>query len=82
MPSVPFSLRQCRLGIDYKCRFSCGRGTGFNYLEKSQLVFGDKTELQPGIVFAVDGSVNVSKTFGAQVGDSFVITKDGYVQLI
>ena len=82
MPSVPFSLRQCRLGIDYKCRFSCGRGTGFNYLEKSQLVFGDKTELQPKIVFAVDGSVNVSKTFGAQVGDSFVITKDGYVQLI
>lgn len=61
MPSVPFSLRQCRLGIDYKCRFSCGRGTGFNYLEKSQLVFGDKTELQPGIVFAVDGSVNASK---------------------
>jgi|TARA_B100000315_G_scaffold150800_1_gene139549 hypothetical protein len=51
-------------------------------LEKSQLVFGDKTELQPKIVFAVDGSVNVSKTFGAQVGDSFVITKDGYVQLI
>jgi hypothetical protein len=51
-------------------------------LEKSQLVFGDKTELQPKIVFAVDGSVNVSKTFRAQVGDSFVITKDGYVQLI
>ena len=82
VPSVPFSLSQYRLGIDYRWRFSCGSGTGFNYLEKSQLVFGDKTELQPKIVFAVDGSVNVSKTFGAQVGDSSVITKDGYVQLI
>ena len=82
MPSAPFSLSQCRLGIDYRCRLSCGRGTGFNYLEKSQLVFGDKTELQPKIVFAVDGSVNVSKTFRAQLGDSFVITKDVYEQLI
>ena len=82
MPSVPFSLSQCRLGIDYRYRLSCGRGTGFTYLEKSQLVFGDKTELQPGIVLAVDGSVNVSKTFRAQVGDSFVITKDVYEQLI
>ena len=82
MPSVPFSLSQCRLGIDYRCRLSCGRGTGSNYLEKSQLVFGDKTELKPGIVLAVDGSVNVSKTFRAKVRDSFVITKDVYEQLI
>ena len=82
MPSAPFSLSQCRSGIDYRCRLNCGRGTGSNYLEKSQLVFGDKTELKPGIVLAVDGSVNVSKTFRAQVGDSFVITKDGYEQLI
>ena len=51
-------------------------------LVKSQLVFGDKTELKPRIVLALDGSVNVSKTFRAQLGDSFVITKDGYEQLI
>ena len=82
MPSVPFSLSQCRLGIDYRYRLSCRRRTGSNYLEKSQLVFGDKTELKPGIVLTVDGSVNVSKTFRAQVGDSFVITKDVYEQLI
>jgi len=37
--------------------------------------------LQPGMVLAVDGSVNVSKSFRAQVGDSFVITKEGYEQL-
>ncbi len=51
-------------------------------LGKSQLVFGDKTELKPGIVLAVDGCVNVSKTFRAKVRDSFVITKDVYEQLI
>ena len=82
MPSVPFSLSQFRSGIDYRYRLSCRRRTGSNYLEKSQLVFGDKTELKPGIVLTVDGSVNVSKTFRAQIGDSFVITKDVYEQLI
>ncbi len=62
-------------GFDYP--FRCGRGTGFSFLEKPQLVFGDKTVLQPGMVFAVDGSV-CSDDFRAQVGDSFIITDDGY----
>ncbi|MEK6217073.1 MAG: M24 family metallopeptidase, partial [Boseongicola sp.] len=62
-------------GFDYP--FRCGRATGFSFLEKPQLVTGDKTVLQPGMVFAVDGSVTVEK-FRAQVGDSFIITEDGY----
>lgn len=62
-------------GYDYP--FRCGRGTGFSFLEKPQLVFGDRTELQAGMVFAVDGSV-CTDTFRAQVGDSFIITEDGY----
>ena len=62
-------------GYDYP--FRCGRGTGFSFLEKPQLVTGDKTILQPGMVFAVDGSVSVD-TFRAQVGDSFILTDDGY----
>ena len=41
--------------------FRCGRGTGFSFLEKPQLVTGDKTILQPGMVLAVDGSVSVKK---------------------
>ena len=41
----------------YDFPFRCGRGTGFSFLEKPQLVSGDKTVLQPGMVFAVDGSV-------------------------
>ena len=62
-------------GYDYP--FRCGRATGFSFLEKPQLVTGDTTILQPGMVLAIDGSVAVD-TFRAQVGDSFIITEDGY----
>lgn len=57
--------------------FRCGRATGFSFLERPQLVTGDTTVLQPGMVLAVDGSVSVTG-FRAQVGDSFIITEDGY----
>ena len=66
-------------GFDYP--FRCGRATGYSYLESPQLVFGDKTVLQPGMVFAVDGSVTLDRTFRAQVGDSFIVTEDGYEQI-
>jgi len=65
-------------GFDYP--FRCGRATGFSFLEKPQLVTGDKTVLQPGMVLAVDGSVAI-ETFRAQVGDSFILTDDGYEQI-
>ena len=60
----------------YEYPFRCGRGTGFSFLEKPQLVFGDKTRLRPGMVLAVDGSVS-SDDFRAQVGDSFILTENG-----
>jgi Xaa-Pro aminopeptidase len=62
-------------GYDYP--FRCGRGTGFSYLEQPQLVTGDSTVLQPGMVLAVDGSVSTD-SLRAQVGDSFIVTADGY----
>ncbi|MGI9352633.1 MAG: M24 family metallopeptidase [Rhizobiaceae bacterium] len=65
-------------GFEYP--FRCGRATGFSFLETPQLVTGDKTVLKPGMVLAVDGSVSID-TFRAQVGDSFIITKDGYEPL-
>ena len=64
----------------YEYPFRCGRGTGFSYLEIPQLVTGDRTVLEPGMVLAVDGSVSTS-SFRAQVGDSFIITDDGYEAL-
>jgi len=64
-------------GAGYEYPFRCGRATGFSFLEKPQLVTGDKTILQPGMVLAVDGSVSVD-TFRAQIGDSVIITDTGY----
>ena len=64
----------------YEYPFRCGRGTGFSYLEQPQLVTGDRTVIQPGMVLAVDGSVSTT-SFRAQVGDSFIITGDGYEAL-
>jgi len=63
-------------GYDYP-RFRCGRGTGFSFLEKPELVVGDKTVLKTGMVFTVDGCT-YGKNFRAQVGDSVIITDDGY----
>ena len=61
----------------YDFPFRCGRATGFSYLESPQLSDGDKTLLEPGMVLAVDGSVNEPGFFRAQVGDSLVVTEDG-----
>ena len=67
-------------GAGYDFPFRCGRATGFSFLESPQLVAGDKTIIQPGMVLAVDGSV-LTESFRAQVGDSVVITDDGYDML-
>ena len=67
-------------GAGFEYPFRCGRATGFSFLEKPQLVTGDETVLQPGMVLAVDGSVAVDD-FRAQVGDSFILTEDGYEQI-
>ncbi|MFT4715332.1 MAG: Xaa-Pro dipeptidase [Paracoccaceae bacterium] len=75
--SVHAAYAEVIQGAGYDYPFRCGRATGFSFLEKPQLVTGDTTILQPGMVLAVDGSVSV-QTFRAQVGDSFIITEDGY----
>ena len=56
--------------------FRCGRGTGYSFLERPQLVTGDRTVLRAGMVLAVDGSVSADG-FRAQVGDSFIVTEAG-----
>lgn len=75
--SVHAAYAEVIQGAGFEYPFRCGRATGFSFLETPQLVTGDTTILQPGMVLAVDGSVSVD-TFRAQIGDSFIITKDGY----
>ncbi|MBO6791238.1 MAG: aminopeptidase P family protein [Dinoroseobacter sp.] len=78
--SVHAAYAEVIQGAGYEYPFRCGRATGFSFLESPQLVTGDTTILQPGMVLAVDGSVSV-KTFRAQVGDSFIITQTGWEPL-
>lgn len=75
--SVHAAYAQVIQGAGYEYPFRCGRATGFSFLESPQLVTGDRTILEPGMVLAVDGSVSV-ETFRAQIGDSFIITDDGH----
>ncbi len=78
--SVHAAYAEVIQGAGYEYPVRCGRATGFSFLESPQLVTGDTTILQPGMVLAVDGSVSV-KTFRAQVGDSFIITQTGWEPL-
>ena len=65
-------------GFEYP--FRCGRATGFSFLESPQLVTGDETVIEPGMVFAVDGAV-ATDSFRAQVGDTVIVTEDGWEQV-
>ena len=79
--SVHAAYAEVIQGAGFEYPFRCGRATGFSFLEAPQLVTGDRTILQPGMVLAVDGSVTLAGAFRAQVGDSFIVTEDGYEQI-
>jgi len=64
-------------GICYRT----GRGVGFSYLERPEFKDGDHTVLQAGMTFAVDGGITIEGEFGARVGDSIVVTHDGFEYL-
>jgi Xaa-Pro aminopeptidase len=64
-------------GICYRT----GRGVGYSFLEQPEFKDGDKTPLQAGMTFAVDGGITIPGKFGARVGDSIVVTEDGFEYL-
>ena len=66
------------MGTNYPFRLA--RATGYRFLENPQLIRVYMTILEPGMVFAVDGSV-LMNDFRAQVGDSFIIIETGYEQI-
>jgi len=61
--------------------YRTGRGVGYSFLEDPQLKAGDTTVLQPGMTIAVDGGITVPGSFGARIGDSIVVTDDGFEYL-
>ena len=64
-------------GICYRT----GRGVGYSFLEQPEFKEGDKTPLQAGMTFAVDGGITIDGQFGARVGDSIVVTENGFEYL-
>jgi Xaa-Pro aminopeptidase len=58
--------------------YRTGRSVGFSLIEKPELKVGDQTVLQPGMTFAVDGAVSIPEKAAARVGDSIVVTDDGF----
>ncbi|MEN8211130.1 MAG: Xaa-Pro peptidase family protein [Thermodesulfobacteriota bacterium] len=61
--------------------YRTGRSVGFSLIEQPELKSGDKTVLKAGMTFAVDGAVSIPETTAARVGDSIVVTKNGFEYL-
>ena len=61
----------------YETGYRTGRSIGMAYLESPELKQGDKTVLQPGMTFAVDGGISVDGELGGRIGDSIVVTETG-----
>lgn len=61
----------------YPIPFRAGRSIGFSVNAPPQLAYGDKTVLEKGMTFAVDGGAD-GRNYRAQVGDSILVTENGY----
>ncbi len=61
----------------YQTGYRTGRSIGMAYLESPELKEGDKTILQAGMTFAVDGGISVDGELGGRIGDSIVVTESG-----
>ena len=61
----------------FETGYRTGRSIGMAYLESPELKQGDKTVLQAGMTFAVDGGISVDGRLGGRIGDSVVVTADG-----
>lgn len=61
----------------FETGYRTGRSIGMSYLEAPELKRGDKTILQPGMTFAVDGGISLDGRLGGRIGDSIVVTDQG-----
>lgn len=58
--------------------YRTGRSIGMAYLESPELKEDDDTVLEAGMTFAVDGGITVPGRLGGRIGDSVVVTGDGF----
>ncbi|MCC1494021.1 aminopeptidase P family protein [Cognatishimia sp. F0-27] len=65
----------------YETGYRTGRSIGVSYLEAPELKAGDRTVLQPGMTFAVDGGISIDGQTAGRIGDSIVVTETGCAYL-
>ena len=58
--------------------YRTGRAVGYSFLETPEIKRGDRTRIAAGMVFAVDGGITIDGKYGTRIGDSVVVTNDGY----
>ena len=75
---VHFAACEVYRTAGFEVGYRTGRAIGMSNLEAPELKSGDKTVLQTGMTFAVDGGITIPGKFGARVGDSIVVTAEGY----
>lgn len=61
--------------------YRTGRALGMSALEAPELKPGDRTPLQPGMTFAVDGGISMGERYGCRIGDSVAVTREGFEYL-
>lgn len=78
---VHFAADEVYQSAGFSPGYRTGRAIGCSFLEMPELKSGDKTLLQPGMTFAVDGGITIPNEFGARVGDSILVTESGFEYL-
>ena len=79
--SVAAAANEVYAARGYETGYRTGRSIGVAYLEAPELKAGDKTVLQPGMTFAVDGGISVDGVTAGRIGDSVVVTENGFAFL-
>jgi Xaa-Pro aminopeptidase len=75
--SVAAAANEIYSARGYETGYRTGRSIGVSYLEAPELKTGDKSVLQPGMTFAVDGGISIDGELGGRIGDSVVVTESG-----
>ena len=75
---VHAAAEEVYLSAGFGLAYRAGRGIGYSFLEQPQFKRNDKTRLQAGMTFAVDGGITVPGEFGGRIGDSIVVTDHGF----
>jgi Xaa-Pro dipeptidase len=78
---VHFAAAQVYQEEGFGLCYRTGRAVGFSLIEKPELKVDDRTVLKAGMTFAVDGAVSIPEKAAARVGDSIVVTENGFEYL-